>query len=40
MAGTGVQTNAATTYDEVAANETGLVFDPGWTMMDAYIGKR
>lgn len=39
MAGTGVETNDATTYDEVAANQTGLVFDPGWTMMDAYIAK-
>lgn len=38
MAGTGVQTNEATTYDEVSAAQTGLVFDPGWTMMDAFIG--
>jgi 2,3-bisphosphoglycerate-independent phosphoglycerate mutase len=40
MAGTGVESNAANTYDEIAANQTGLVFDPGWTMMDAYIGQQ
>lgn len=37
MAGSGVQTNDASTYDEVAAAKTGLIFDPGWTMMDVFI---
>ncbi|TWT98853.1 cofactor-independent phosphoglycerate mutase [Neorhodopirellula pilleata] len=37
IAGTGVQTDQATTYDEISAAQTGLVFDPGWTMMDAFI---
>jgi len=37
IAGTGIQTNDATTYDEIVAAQTGLVFDPGWTMMDAFI---
>ncbi|MCR9209688.1 MAG: phosphoglycerate mutase, partial [bacterium] len=39
MAGTGIESDSATTFDEVSANASGWVFDPGWTMMDAYIQK-
>ncbi len=37
MAGTGVQADQATTFDEVSASTSGLVFDPGWTMMDRFL---
>ncbi|EMB17165.1 cofactor-independent phosphoglycerate mutase [Rhodopirellula europaea] len=39
MAGTGIESDSATTFDEISANASGWVFDPGWTMMDAYIQK-
>ncbi|MEM6777736.1 MAG: cofactor-independent phosphoglycerate mutase [Planctomycetota bacterium] len=37
MAGSGIRPDDSTTYDEVSAAESGSVFDPGWTMMDAFI---
>ena len=37
IAGTGVKADKASTYDEISASQTGLVFDPGWTMMDRFI---
>jgi len=37
MAGTGVQPDDAKTYDEITAGQSGLSFDPGWTMMDQFL---
>lgn len=37
MAGGGVKPDDAQTYDEVSAAESGLVFDPGWTMMGEFL---
>lgn len=37
MAGAGIEPDSATSYDEITARASGLVFDPGWTMMDAFI---
>lgn len=39
IAGVGITADTATTYDEITANQTGLRFDPGWTMMDYFIGE-
>lgn len=38
MAGTGIQPDRQTEYHEVAAAAAGDRFDPGWTMMDSFIG--
>ncbi|SMP38295.1 phosphoglycerate mutase [Neorhodopirellula lusitana] len=37
IAGAGIPADSASTYDEISAAQTGLVFDPGWTMMDRFI---
>jgi 2,3-bisphosphoglycerate-independent phosphoglycerate mutase len=37
MCGTGVQPNAAQTYDEVAAASTGLDFSHGWDLMPYFL---
>ncbi|HVL12151.1 MAG TPA: cofactor-independent phosphoglycerate mutase, partial [Gemmata sp.] len=38
-AGKGIDPNAATAYDEVAAAATGLAFDPGYKLMSWFLGK-
>ena len=37
MAGTGIKPDSQTTYDEVAAEASGLRFDKGWDLMSAFI---
>ena len=37
MAGTGIDSDAETTYDEVAAEKSGWRLDKGWDLMDALI---
>ena len=37
MAGTGIEPDSQTTYDEVAAEASGLRFDKGWDLMNAFI---
>jgi 2,3-bisphosphoglycerate-independent phosphoglycerate mutase len=37
MAGTGIEPDSQTTYDEVAAAASGRRFDKGWDLMDAFI---
>lgn len=37
MAGTGIDPDSQTTYDEVAAEASGRRFDKGWDLMDAFI---
>lgn len=37
MAGSGIEADDQTTFDEVAAAETGLQFDPGWELMERFI---
>lgn len=37
MAGGGVKADSAQSYDEITANASGLVFDPGWTMMAKFL---
>jgi 2,3-bisphosphoglycerate-independent phosphoglycerate mutase len=37
ICGTGVAAGKQTTYDEVAAAESGLVFDPGWELMARFL---
>jgi 2,3-bisphosphoglycerate-independent phosphoglycerate mutase len=37
MAGTGIEADAQTTYDEAAAEASGLRFEKGWDLMDAFI---
>ncbi|TWU16951.1 cofactor-independent phosphoglycerate mutase [Allorhodopirellula heiligendammensis] len=39
MAGKSVTPDAAQTYDEVTANASGLIFDPGWIMMAKFLGR-
>lgn len=39
MAGTGIEADQQTTYDEVAAEQSGRRFDRGWELMDAFIRK-
>ena len=39
MAGTGIESDAQTTYDEIAAAASGREFDKGWDLMDAFIAK-
>jgi 2,3-bisphosphoglycerate-independent phosphoglycerate mutase len=38
IAGTGIQPDAASTYDEVAASQSTLAFDPGWKLMRYFLG--
>ncbi len=37
MAGTGIEVDDQTSYDEVAAAASGLKFDHGWDLMDRFI---
>ncbi|QEF98029.1 cofactor-independent phosphoglycerate mutase [Stieleria maiorica] len=37
MAGTGIEPDSQTSYDEVAAEASGRRFDHGWDLMDAFI---
>ncbi len=37
MAGTGIEPDSQTTYDEDAAASSGRRFDKGWDLMDAFI---
>ncbi len=37
MAGTGIEADAQSTYDEVAATASGRRFDKGWDLMDAFV---
>lgn len=37
MAGTGIDADDQTTYDEIAATASGHRFDKGWDLMDAFI---
>lgn len=37
MAGTGIDPDSQTTYDEVAAEASGRRFEKGWDLMDAFI---
>jgi 2,3-bisphosphoglycerate-independent phosphoglycerate mutase len=39
MAGSGVDPDAQTTYDEPSAEASGLRYDKGWDLMDAFIGR-
>lgn len=39
IAGTGIQPDAATTYDEIAAGQSKLAFDEGWRLMRFFLGK-
>lgn len=39
MAGTGVDADSQSSFDETAAAASGLVYNPGWTLMDDFIGK-
>lgn len=40
MAGTGIQPDQQSTYDEMSAAAADWVFDGGWTMMDHFVGNR
>ncbi len=40
MAGCGVQADSSQTYDEITANKSGLVFNPGWTMMEKFLDRQ
>ncbi len=37
MSGTGITADTQTTYDEIAATDSGLRFDKGWDLMDAFL---
>ena len=39
IAGAGIQADAATTYDEVAAGKSPLAFDGGWRLIGYFLGK-
>jgi 2,3-bisphosphoglycerate-independent phosphoglycerate mutase len=39
ICGSGVQADAAVTYDEVAAARSGLAFEEGWKLMGYFLGK-
>jgi len=39
MAGTGITPDAAAAYDEPTAEQSGVVFDPGWRLMGFFVGK-
>jgi 2,3-bisphosphoglycerate-independent phosphoglycerate mutase len=40
IAGQGIQADAATTYDEIAAGQSKLAFDEGWRLMGYFLGKQ
>ena len=37
MAGTGVEADAAATYDEAAAGQSALAFEEGWKLMPYFL---
>jgi 2,3-bisphosphoglycerate-independent phosphoglycerate mutase len=39
IAGTGIEPDAATTYDEIAAAQSKYAFDEGWRLMRFFLGK-
>jgi 2,3-bisphosphoglycerate-independent phosphoglycerate mutase len=39
LAGTGIQPDAAATYDEIAAGQSKLAFNEGWRLMRFFLGK-
>jgi 2,3-bisphosphoglycerate-independent phosphoglycerate mutase len=39
IAGAGIQPDAATTYDEIAAGKSKLAFDEGWRLMRYFLGR-
>jgi 2,3-bisphosphoglycerate-independent phosphoglycerate mutase len=39
ISGTGIQPDAATTYDEITAGQSKLAFDEGWRLMRFFLGK-
>ena len=39
MAGSGIEADDQSTYDEIAAQQSGRTFDQGWDLMDAFIGR-
>ncbi len=39
IAGTGIEADSQTTYDEVAAEASQRRFDKGWDLMDFFVGK-
>lgn len=40
VAGTGVSRDAAAAYDETAAQQSGLVWDPGWRLMAWFLDRQ
>ena len=38
IAGSDVEADGSTTYDEVSAGESSLAFDEGWKMMKYFLG--
>jgi 2,3-bisphosphoglycerate-independent phosphoglycerate mutase len=40
MAGSGIQPDAATTYDEIAAGQSKLAFEEGWRLMRYFLANR
>jgi 2,3-bisphosphoglycerate-independent phosphoglycerate mutase len=39
MAGTGIEPDAATTYDDPTAARSPLVFQEGWKLMGYFVGE-
>jgi 2,3-bisphosphoglycerate-independent phosphoglycerate mutase len=39
IAGSGIQPDAAATYDEIAAGQSKLAFEEGWRLMGYFLGK-
>jgi 2,3-bisphosphoglycerate-independent phosphoglycerate mutase len=39
IAGTGIEADSQTTYDEVAAEASQRRFDKGWDLMDFFVGR-
>jgi 2,3-bisphosphoglycerate-independent phosphoglycerate mutase len=39
MAGAGIETDTATTYDEITAGESKLAFNEGWRLMPYFLGR-
>lgn len=40
IAGTGITADAATSYDEITAGASSLEFDPGWKLMNWFLGHK
>ena len=37
ICGTGIAAGGQSTYDEIAAAASGVVFDPGWQLMERFL---